>query len=297
MFRVYEARLASAAWGRSWPALFLCACLLWAPVQTVHALERGDVLLEANKAWRTKDRKALALARDAAMRQQHPLASWIAYWEISLRLGEASQADLEAFYARWPGTYVEDRLRNDWLLELGRRRDWKNVALDYPRFRMNDDREVTCYALLAEHLAGRDVAAAARSNWLAQRDMDDGCNLLANTLFEAKLLSPADVWLKLRLSMESNRPRAARQAAALLGKTTELAVVDISENLARFLAHKAGTSGRTHAELSTLALIRQAAAEPQTASELMVTRFEAGLPADLSAWACPAGSQGGDRQP
>ena len=36
--------------------------------------------------------------------------------------------ELDAFYARWPGTYVEDRLRNDWLLELGKRRDWVNFA-------------------------------------------------------------------------------------------------------------------------------------------------------------------------
>ena len=52
-----------------------------------------------------------------------------------------------AFAERWRGTYVEDRLRNDWLLELGRRRDWANFNAEFPRFRMNDDREVTCYAL------------------------------------------------------------------------------------------------------------------------------------------------------
>ena len=96
---------------------------------------------------------------------------------------------MEAFYPRWPGTYVEDRLRNDWLLELGRRRDWANFSRDFPRFRMNDDREVTCYALLTQHLAGQDVREAARSAWLAQRDLDDGCNLLASTLFAAGQLS------------------------------------------------------------------------------------------------------------
>ena len=51
--------------------------------------------------------------------------------------------------ARWSGSYVEDRLRNDWLLELGKRRDWANFTREFPRFRMNDDREVTCYAILS----------------------------------------------------------------------------------------------------------------------------------------------------
>lgn len=289
MHRVYEAPTLSAAWGRSWSALLLCASLLCLPVPNLQAQERGDVLAEAGKALHSKDRKALAAARDVAIEQRHPLASWIAYWDIGLRLSEATQADLDAFYARWPGTYVEDRLRNDWLLELGRRRDWKDIAVEYPRFRMNDDREVSCFALLADHLAGRDVKAAARSNWLAQRDMDDGCNLLATTLFEAKLLTPADVWHKLRLAVEINRPRAARQAAMLLGRNVERAVADISDKPERFLTRKARTLGRkidhSEAELITLALIRQAGSDPLPAAALLSSRFEAKLPPDLTAWA------------
>ena len=54
--------------------------------------------------------------------------SWVDYWELNNRLDEAQQDELNAFYERWRGTYVEDRLRNDWLLELGRRRDWANFA-------------------------------------------------------------------------------------------------------------------------------------------------------------------------
>ena len=81
---------------------------------------------------------------------------------------------------------------------------------------MNDDREVTCYALLTQHLAGQDVREAARSAWLAQRDLDDGCNLLASTLFAAGQLSEHDVWLEARLSIENNRPRAARAAAGFV---------------------------------------------------------------------------------
>ena len=58
----------------------------------------------------------------------NPLAMWVDYWELTNRLGEVQQAELDAFVQRWSGSYVEDRLRNDWLLELGRRRDWANFA-------------------------------------------------------------------------------------------------------------------------------------------------------------------------
>jgi soluble lytic murein transglycosylase len=114
---------------------------------------------------RKKDGPRLAALRVAAVEEKQPLALWVDYWELSGRITTAGSDEIEAFYQRWPGTYVEDRLRNDWLLELGRRREWKALAADYPRFRMNDDREVTCYALLADQLAGKRAQRARRRGW------------------------------------------------------------------------------------------------------------------------------------
>ena len=105
---------------------------------------------------------------------------------------------------------------------------------------MNDDREVTCYALLTQHLAGQDVRDAARSAWFAQRDLDDGCNLLASTLFAAGQLSENDAWLEARMSIENNRPRAARAAAGFVSPAAGNAVAELSENPARYLARKPG---------------------------------------------------------
>ena len=206
------------------------------PAPTLHAAPGDDTVLQAREALRKKDSPALASARYATAQQQHALAMWVDYWELGNRLGTAQQADLDAFYARWPGTYVEDRLRNDWLLELGKRRDWVNLRTEFPRFRMNDDREVSCYALLARHLDGQDVRQAARAAWFAQRDLDDGCTLMASTLFEAKALNADDAWHELRLSIENNRPRAARGAAALLGPAVDKAVAQLLDNPARYLA-------------------------------------------------------------
>ncbi len=77
------------------------------------------------------------------------------------------------------GTYWEDRLRNDWLLILGRARDWTNFSAELPRFRMNGDRQVSCYALMLDAASGRvpaDVAAErVRALWHAQREADDCC--------------------------------------------------------------------------------------------------------------------------
>ena len=242
-------------------------------------------IIEARDALRVKDRLKLAALTATAIQQRDPLASWVGYFDIGLRLAEVSQPELDAFYARFPGTYAEDRLRNDWLLELGRRRDWKNFAVDHPRFLMRDDKEVACYALLTEHLNGKRVTEAARAAWLAQKDGDDGCQLLASTLFDARLFKPDDVWLKLRLSAEALRPRAVKQAGALLGRPVELALVELQDNAAKYLARKANVASRSQAELATLTLMRVAATDPAQAADLLTGRWERLLPADLAAWA------------
>ena len=88
-------------------------------------------MLDAREALRKKDKAAAGGGARVAARQ-HPLAQWVEYWELGNRLSTAQADELEAFYARWRGTYVEDRLRNDWLLELGKRRDWANFSARLP---------------------------------------------------------------------------------------------------------------------------------------------------------------------
>ena len=264
------------------PAALALALLAGPPVIAL-AQSEHQVVLDAREAFRKKDKAQLVAATVAA--RQHPLAPWIEYWELTNRLGAAQVDEIEAFYARWPGTYVEDRLRNDWLLELGRRRDWAAFSRDYPRFRMNDDREVTCYALLTQHLAGQDVRDAARSAWFAQRDLDDGCNLLASTLFAAGQLTENDAWLEARISIENNRPRAARAAAGFVSPAAGNAVAELSENPARYLARKPNGDSGQGAELATLALLRLADSDPQAAATQLKERWQAALPKPLAALA------------
>jgi soluble lytic murein transglycosylase len=225
-----------------------------------------DIVVQAREALRKRDKAALAAASAAANAQRHALAQWVDYWELSNRLPDAQQNELDGFYARWPNTYVEDRLRNDWLLELGRRRDWANFKVEHPRFRMNDDREVSCYALLTQHLAGQDVYAAARQAWPATRDADDGCALLGRTLVEAGAFTTDDVWPVLRSAVEMNRPRAARSAAALLGPGVAQAVAELLDTPVRYLTRRPPGRSGTQGELMLLAVMRMASSDPDAAA-------------------------------
>ncbi len=245
----------------------------------------ADLAVQARDAWVKRDRKRLAALADAARSQNHALAGWVDYFDLNARLAELRQADLDAFYARYPGSYVEDRLRNDWLLELGRRRDWANFRRDHASYQMRDDREVVCYALLADQAGGGKISVdAARTAWLAQRDADDGCQQLASALVDAGLFKPDTLWAKARLATEQSRPRAARQAVALLAsKALDQKLAELQDNAGRYLTRKARTAPRAEAELTALALARVAANDPGQAADVLQDKWSR-LPKDLQAW-------------
>ncbi len=222
-------------------------------------------LLEMRDAYDRKDTAALAAALPRL--QGHPLEPLAAYWELSARLEQASEPEITAFLRRYAGSYYEDRLRNDWLLLLGKQRDWDTFGREVPLFRMNDDREVQCYGLLIEHeRQGRDVADAVLERWLAQRDADNGCAMAAQALLRSGALPAEAAWQRARGAMENNRLRAVTQAVEMLDPDWVPIVNALHANPKRYLDEKF-TAVRTRTkELVTLALIRLAVSDPDEAA-------------------------------
>jgi len=264
-------------------AAFLC------PVATAQSAQGDNLIIDMNQAFKRGDRKKLSTLLPQA--KGHALEPYAAYWELKARLAEASAREVQDFYARYPGTYQEDRLRNDWLLLLGQRRDWAAFAAEYPNFRMGDDREVRCYALLVEHLknpaADARLADEVRKNWYAQRDADDGCRAAAERLVGSKNLNVQDVWQKARLALEANRPRAARDAVAIVSPESAAMVAELIDSPARFLTEKNIAIRSTRKELITLALVKMASADQagaESAAAMMDTKWGSQLTAEERNW-------------
>jgi len=254
--------------------------------KATHAGE--DVIRDAHDAFVRRDRAQLATLRATALTNRLPLAPWVDYWELTNRLAEVSADEVQQFYARWPGSYVEDRLRNDWLLEAGRRHDWDSFRRDYPRFRMNDDRSVTCYATLAEHLAGKPVHDAALAQWLAIRDIDGGCQLMAQTLYDDRVFTDADVWRRLRQAAELlGKPgeRALRGAAQVLGKGAAKEMNALLDSPARFITRKADIDTTRRNDMVAIALARMGANDPAAAALQLQERWQHAIGADNASWA------------
>ena len=231
-----------------------------------------EVILEMNQAFKKNDKAQLSRLLPKA--KGHALESWAAYWELRVRLDQASDSEIQQFFSQYAGTYAEDRLRNDWLLQLGRQREWNTFAQEYPRFRMNDDREVRCYALATEALLSKpETPAELKRLWYAFRDTEDGCTYTAEKLHDQKKIDVLDVWRKARLAMDNNRPRAAQLALNI--ESTELGkqAILIHADPQKYLDKRILAITKKRKELSVLALIRVANTDPDKAAQLLEKKW------------------------
>ncbi|WP_431511598.1 transglycosylase SLT domain-containing protein [Variovorax sp. DAIF25] len=268
-------------------ALAACALTLLAPASaSAQGNTNDEVLLQMKQAFQRGDKARLAALLPQA--RGHVLEPWAAYWELKARLQEAGANEVQDFFARYPGTYQEDRLRNDWLLLTGQRRDWDNFSAAIAGFRMGDDAQVRCYAILVDALrSGSATQAQAdeiRRNWFAQRDSDDGCLTAADRMIAARLLTPNDAWKKARLAIEANRPQAARGAVTLASPDALPLFEEVNASAAKFLVTRGPVAAKSRRELVTLALIKIAMADPEQAASQLDAKWSAMLSAEERNW-------------
>ena len=266
----------------------VASALLSSATPLAFAQNSGDgVLLEMSQAFRRGDRNRLTQLLPQA--RDHVLEPWAAYWEIKARLDQVSPVELQAFFARFPGTYQEDRLRNDWLLLLGKRRDWATFAEQHPQYRMLDDPQVRCYALLIEQqkgapATGKKLPDEVLRSWYAQRDADDGCTLAASELNAAKKVDATDIWRKARLAVEGNRPKAARDAVAIVAPDALDMLGQLQDSPSRFLLSKVTAVSRTRKEIIVLALIKLSASDPDAAASMLDSKWSVQLSPEENHW-------------
>ncbi|MEJ5991507.1 transglycosylase SLT domain-containing protein [Ramlibacter sp. PS3R-8] len=246
-------------------AITLAGCVQAQPQNTV-LLEMAQAFGQGNKA---------RLAQLLPQAQGHALEPWAAYWELRARLDTATPEEVRQFLARFAGTYQEDRLRNDWLLMLGQQRRWDLFGQEYPKYRMNDDREVRCYALLAKFVqegpaSGGAIADEVRRNWFGLRDADEGCTAAAAALIATstgpRRMTPADAWRKARQSIEANRPKAAAAALEIAHPDALPMLAELNASPTKFLTSRVVAASRVRREMVGLALIKLATTDSENAA-------------------------------
>ena len=241
-----------------------------------------EVLLQMQQASRKQDLRTLTSLLPAI--QGHPLEVWGHYWALKARLSSATAQEVEDFLQRWRGTYQEDRLRNDWLLLLGQRRNWAEFERLHTEFRMQDDKQLRCYDLAIASIEGRlpqHASTELQQLWMGQPANDDGCTYAASTLYAAEQLPALAVWQRARLGAERNQLSTARNALAIVAPQHVDALAGLFKSPQAYLSNPKTTPPPA---LATLALVRLASNDPDQAAQLLRTRWQQSLSAEEQHW-------------
>ena len=196
--------------------------------QSTQALKRSEDLSEDDKKF--IDLREAARKNDVLKSIQlgnqlndYEIADYVEYFKIKPRLYDASSkanastdADLEVknFLKKYKGTALSDRLRNDWLLVLGKRKDWNNFDIEYPKFVLDDDTQVKCYAMMSMISKGESIkviGSQAKATLLDPRYFGESCPELVAQLYARGGLTKSEAQSISRAATEMNFDTTAQK--------------------------------------------------------------------------------------
>ncbi len=244
-----------------------------------------DTFMALRDAARRDD--AAKAAELAARLPHYAIPSYIDYYQLKPRLKDASgagvpgavatAAEIRDYLARYEGQAIADRLRNDWLLVLGKNRDWAVFDEQLPLYVVNDDTQVKCYALMSKVARGITVADDARALLISPKDYGEACPALIDALVQSRQFDSEDVWIQIRLAAENNQVGVARRLAPLAGADPSR-VAQAIDHPVIFVARGVGGSAAER-ETYIVALGRAARHSPQQAASALTLRAADKLPA------------------
>jgi len=243
--------------------------------------------LAARDAAHAGDRAKLE--RIAAELKGHELESYVEYWRLQFALDNADPVTIKAFLARNDKSFLAEKLRADWLKQLGKRAQWTDFDAEYPAI-VQADQELACYALQRRYAQGdNSVLDAAMALWLKLMEPPDSCYPVLEALILEKRVLADGVWARVRRLIEANKLTVARYTMNYLpaSQTPDVRVVAaVIDKPLPWLAKLPGSisGNRMNRELAALAISRIARNDPYMAVERL-SKIESQLQAGEKGWA------------
>ena len=134
----------------------------------------------------------------------YPYDDYVTYFRIKpqlfdsaggARVDTSTDAQVNAFLRQYEGTALADRMRNDWLLVLGKRKDWASFDSEYAKFVLDDDTQVKCYALQSKLAQGENptkLAIDARAVLINPAYFGSACQELVPVLVAEGGMTPSE---------------------------------------------------------------------------------------------------------
>ena len=265
------------------PAFLLVVPLLIA--QSAGATPIDERFLAARDAVRAGDRAKFE--RIAPELQGYDLEAYVEYWRIVLDLANADPATIKAFLTRYDKSYIAEKLRGDWLRQLGKKQQWSDFDAEYPAL-VQPDQELTCYALQSRRLRGdASVADEAMPLWLNLIEPPESCYPVLEALIVEKRVLADEVWARIRRQFEMNKMVAARYSMNYLppSQTPDARVaLAVTDTPLPWLVKQSTLSSRMNRELAALAISRMARNDPSMAADRL-SKIESQLQTGEKSWA------------
>ncbi len=187
----------------------------------IAAPEPSDIdFLAAKAAFERGDRGKLEIL--APKLAGHILESYVEYWQLRAKLDTASDDEVRAYLARWPGSPLGDRLRVEWLKSLGKRAQWETFGAEYPP-PAGEDLELACLGIqYRRQQEGNAALAAAKPLWFTGQSTPDACEPLFVALIASGDIAPADRRARFRLANEAGNVRLAQSIAVDLPPESQI---------------------------------------------------------------------------
>lgn len=209
----------------------------------------------------------------ARIPENYPLRPYIEYWKVARQLSD--DARVADFLAAHPDTWLAEKLRGEWLKDLGRREMWAAYLAEFPRLARPETLHL-CFARRAELAVGeRRFLGSAIGMWFTGRDIPSACKPLFESLLSEGLLTEEDVWRRLRLAFEAGNLGVARSLLGNLPERWRPAASGMDrayQNPANYLADTALDWGnRAQREVGFFALSRLARNDSVAAARVLET--------------------------
>ena len=270
LIRVYRAVAALLA------GTALVACSSASPIRPMSAagLSPDDqAFLQLRDAARQNDvGQAASLA---ASLPNYPIPSYVEYFALKPQLFDgfghanpnAPDDQILAYLSKYDGQAIADRLRNDYLLVLGARHDWKNFDTQYKRFALDDDTQVKCYALESRLNHNENVAEPARALLVEPKYYGDACVDLITAMALKGQFTSDDIWQQIRTAYEDNLVNTGNRIADALGpQRPDDTLLDLAANKPPLLLARGISPNSPSHQLALLAIARMARNDPAVAA-------------------------------
>lgn len=167
--------------------------------------------------------------QDAARIADHPLRGWVEATALRRRMANARVAEVRVALRQFAGQPAADWLREAWLLELAKRRDWTTFRADY---RPSASLELRCADLSARLATGATDAAwiaDGRALWLTGRALPASCDLPFQSLQSLGQLGDDLRWQRIDLAAAAGQTGLMRLLAADLPAAEAARVRDYAD--------------------------------------------------------------------